>query len=71
MIELKENIQLVERRCEHCRRWYATERSSEWVCGSCKHARNDELLAQLRTLERSNAALRGLLAQRQRRSRKA
>lgn len=61
MIELKETIQLTERRCEVCRRWYACERAAEWVCGSCKHDQNAELRRRIDELSRSNAALRGLL----------
>jgi predicted RNA-binding Zn-ribbon protein involved in translation (DUF1610 family) len=64
-LELK--LELHTRRCEGCNRWFATERSFDWKCGSCGEDRVRELRAEVARLERSNAALRGVLGRKARR----
>lgn len=59
LLEMK--LTLTERRCEVCNRWFASERSFDWKCGSCGEDRVRELRAEVARLERSNAALRGVL----------
>ncbi len=66
-MNLAVNVELTERRCVDCRRWYATERSSEWRCGSCAHVSIQELNSEIAHLLKSNAALRGALKRRKKR----
>ena len=63
---LQPNIELLERRCVDCHRWYATERASEWVCGSCEHGYVAKLAERIAKLERANAALRGAIGRKAR-----
>lgn len=63
-MNLEVTIDLRERRCEQCAHWFATERCQDWSCGTCIAKRNERLLEQIDTLERSNRALRVALRQR-------
>ncbi len=68
-MNLQLNIQLKERRCEKCQRWFATETCVDWKCGSCMSDVNQEQWETICKLQRSIAALRGALTRKAKRRR--
>lgn len=54
-------IELCQRRCYDCGRFSFTEANVLWSCGNCAEKRIQNLLNDIKDLERSNAALRGAL----------
>lgn len=58
---LKPELTLCERRCEGCNRYFATESPSIWKCGHCAQDAINKLYDRIGELERSNAALRGVV----------
>ena len=58
---IQRNIELDERRCCDCGRFYATERGVSYTCPYCADRRSDERTEEMEAARRSMSALRGAL----------
>jgi len=63
--KLTPDLTLVSTRCYECNRFYGYERNHDARCPHCAAATCSRLNAEIRKLERANAALRGHLGKRQ------
>lgn len=61
------NLVLHERRCNACNRWYATERTIEYRCGSCAQDVIERRDRDIARMAKSIAALRGALTRKAKR----
>ncbi len=59
--DLQVTITMHKRRCEECRRWFASEEPACWKCGQCATDRVDALLEEQTRLEHVIRGLRSAL----------